>query len=186
MISITNPFWRVEPFSHSERDLLDALFLAHHKSSFRDNPSSMTAINAAHGSGQLEKAIAAAILTIGGRHGPLQATASFLSLNRPETAVSTYLSIGEKVPGWGGAFQKTAPDPIWTEVNDLLPPWSNIWAKLDAVTSELHRQGKKIYPNPSAYTAATAIVIGLPIELTPYLFIAARLSPWTQIASKVL
>jgi citrate synthase len=188
MLRLTNPFWREEPFTDNERALLDALFLAHHRSAFRDNPSSVTVINAAAGSGDLAKAIAAAILTTGTKHAPLMATIIFLSLDDPGGMVAKiYLSAGGKIPGWGGTFQKDEPDPIWVPVQELLTShWPVIGAKLDSVTDELRRHGKILCPNPSAYTAAVAIAIGLPAPLAPYLFIAARLSAWTQIAARVI
>jgi citrate synthase len=187
MLQLTQPFWREEPFTDHERGLLDALFLAHHQSAFRDNPSSVTAINAAAGSGDLGKAIAAAILTTGGKHAPLTSTVLFLSLEDPAAMVPEILSAGRKVPGWGGTFQKDAPDPIWTEVGRLLAAsWPVLATKLGFVSVTLRQHGKALCPNPSAYTASVAIAIGLPAPLAPYLFTAARLSAWTQIAARVI
>jgi citrate synthase len=187
MLELTQPFWRPEPFTENERALLDALFLAHHKSAFRDNPSSVTVANAASGSGDLGKAIAAAILTTGARHAPLVATVEFLSLENPAAMVADILKAGRKVPGWGGSFQKDGPDPIWTQTAKVLRDTNPLLVlKLDAVTLALQDHGKILYPNPSAYTAAASIAIGLPPSLAPYLFIAARLCAWTQIAARVI
>jgi citrate synthase len=185
MLRLTNPFWREEPFTEPERALLDALFLAHHRSAFRDNPSSVTVINAAAGSGDLAKAIAAAILTTGGKHAPLTSTVEFLSLEDPAAFVPKMLEAGLKVPGWGGTFQKDEPDPIWAETARLLAAnWPLLAAKLGFVSVTLRTHGKVLCPNPSAYTAASCIIIGLPAPLAPYLFTAARLSAWTQIAAR--
>jgi citrate synthase len=187
MLRLTNPFWREEPFTDNERALLDALFAAHHRSAFRDNPSSVTAINAAAGSGDLSKAIAAAILTTGAKHAPLSSTVEFLLLESPALMVPNILSAGLKVPGWGGTFQKDASDPIWAEVARLLAAnWPVLAAKLAFVSVTLRQHGKVLCPNPSAYTAAVAIAIGLPPKLAPYLFMAARLSAWAQIALGVI
>jgi citrate synthase len=115
------------------------------------------------------------------------ATIIFLSLDDPGGMVGKILSAGGKILGWGGTFQKDAPDPIWAPVDQLLTRhWPVIGDKLDSVTDELHRHGKILWPNPSAYTAATCITIGLPAPLAPYLFIAGRLSAWTQIATRVI
>ena len=178
-------FWRTEPLSGWEELLLKALVAAHHASAFRDNPSSIAVAQAAAGSGQLEKAIAAGLMTIGGRHGPLRESAELLLLDDPAFAAKQIVYRGRKVPGWGGAFQKDAPDPIWSEVKELLSP-SQMADKLNAVTTQLHLLKKPVYPNPSGYTAAVAILIGLPASLTPYLFIASRLTAWTQLAAGVL
>jgi citrate synthase len=186
-LQLTQPFWREEPFTDNERALLDALFEAHHRSAFRDNPSSVTAINAAAGSGDLSKAIAAAILTTGAKHAPLSSTVEFLLLESPALMVPNILSAGRKVPGWGGTFQKDVGDPIWAEVARLLAAsWPHLAAKLGFVSVTLRRHGKALCPNPSAYTAASAIAIGLPATLAPYLFAAARLSAWAQIAARVI
>jgi citrate synthase len=187
MLQLTNPFWREKPFTDNERRLLDALFLAHHQSAFRDNPSSVTVINAAAGSGDLGKAIAAAILTMGAKHAPLEATVGFLLLESPALMVPNMLKAGIKVPGWGGTFQKDAPDPIWADVARLLAAnWPILAAKLGLVSVTLRQHGKVLCPNPSAYTAAVAIAIGLPAKLAPYLFAASRLSAWAQIAARVI
>jgi citrate synthase len=187
MLALVSPFWREEPFTEPERLLLEALFRAHHRSAFRDNPSSVTAINAAAGSGDLAKAIAAAILTTGGKHAPLCATVEFLSLEDPAAFVPKMLETGRKIPGWGGTFQKDAPDPIWIPVYQLLSTdWPLIASKLDSVIVTLGQHRKYLWPNPSAYTAASAIAIGLPAPLAPCLFIAARLCAWTQIATRVI
>jgi citrate synthase len=187
-LQLTQPFWREEPFTDNERQLLDALFLAHHRSAFRDNPSSVTAINAAAGSGDLGKAIAAAILTTGGKHAPLEATTQYL-LSYPDAIewMDYDLKRGHKIPGWGGTFQKEGADPIWSRVASLLNSnWPLIAKNIADVTLQLRSRGKELYPNPSAYTAAVAIAIGLSAKLAPYLFAAARLSAWTQIAARVI
>jgi citrate synthase len=178
-------WWRTEPLSFQEQYLLGALFKAHRASSFRSNPSSVAAANAALGSSDIGKAIAAAILTLGGKHAPLEQTMAFLSLEHPELAVERLLAKKEKVPGWGGSFQKDGIDPFWSDVDASLRKWYlQLSQKLEDVTKELHRQGKFIYPNPSAFTATVAIALRVPAKLLVYLFIAARLDAWAEIAYK--
>jgi citrate synthase len=183
-LQLIHPFWREEPFTDPERALLDALFIAHHRSAFRENPSSVTVLNAFAGSGDLSKAIAAAILTLGAKHAPLEQTVKFLALNDPASMIPKMLAANQKIPGWGGTFQKDGHDPIWQELDALLP--TEFGAKLTSVTSELLRWSRILYPNPSAYTACVALALGLPAKLAPYLFIAARLSAWTQLAGNIL
>ena len=180
-------FWRADPLTMSEEQLIDALGRAHHKSSFRDNPSSVTVTNAAAGSGCLSKAIAAGILCIGSKHAPLKETVEFLSELYPALEVPAIIARNGRVPGWGGTFQRGAADPLWIELDNLLHILRpQLAQKLDSVTAEFASLGKKLYPNPSAYTACVAITIGLPAQLAPYLFIAGRLSAWTQIAANYL
>jgi citrate synthase len=177
-------WWRTEPLKAEEAGLLEALLRAHHQSSFRDNASSVVVANAASGSADVGKAIAAGILTLGGKHAPLEQTVEFLGLPRPADHVARMLKSGTKIPGWGGTFQKDQPDQIWHEVDlfimSLAPELS---AKLVSVTVELERHGYNLYPNPSAYTAAAALVLGVPAKLAVYLFIAGRVNAWAQIAA---
>ena len=90
------------------------------------------------------------------------------------------LSRAELIPGWGGSFQKDGPDPMWQPVREALP--YNMLSKINTVTQVLHSDGKTIYPNPSAYTAAVAILLGIPSDIAPWLLISGRLKGWTEIA----
>lgn len=167
--------------------LLDALMRAHYQSCFRDNASSVAVANAAAGSGDLPKAIAAGLMTLGGQHAPLEATVRFLSLEDVLPEVDRYLERGQKVPGWGGAFQKEVPDPIWKPVDDLLwSDWPEFAAKLSEITSHLHLKGKAIFPNPSAYTACAAIIMEIPPKMAAGLFIRGRINGWCEIAANYI
>jgi citrate synthase len=177
-------WWRAEPLRPEEQILLDALFRAHAESAFRPNISAVAVANAAAGSGDIAKAIIAGILTLGGKHAPLEQTFHFLALDRPSQRVFSMLEAGQKVPGWGGTWQKDGPDPLWTGVEILLRQYyPDLAFKLDEVSEELLRQGKRLYPNPSAYTAAVALTLGMPARLAVYLFIAARMDAWARIAA---
>lgn len=171
---------RIEQYSYpadSHKDavvLEQALFKAHHEAVFRDNISSVTVINAMIGSGSYIQAIASAILTLGGLHAPIAQTMRVLS----------GAALPERIPGWGGSFQKDGPDPLFAPVVALLPAQMN--RRIDEITGVLHARGKKIWPNPSAYTAAVALVLGIREELAPYLLIKGRLAGWTQLCAKQL
>lgn len=179
-----NVVWRKEPLSEQEKKLFDAVTAAHHNSSFRDNASSIAVLNAAAAARDLAKAIAAGLMTLGGRHAPIEQTINLLGVEHPATIVSDLVRLGKKVPGWGGTFQKDQCDPIWAEAADLIEEhYPELAAKLDVITEALHAEGKKIYPNPSAYTAAAAIALGVPAKLGVYLLINGRLDAWTQLAS---
>lgn len=171
----------------SQDSLFDALMKAHYQSCFRENASSMAVANAAAGSGDLTKAIAAALMTVGAKHAPLESTVRFLSLDHPEQAVSTYLAKNEKVPGWGGTFQRDTRDPIWIPVEEeLRAGWPEFTKKLDEVTSALHYHDKHVYPNPSAYTACAALILGVPARMASAFFIRGRIAGWCEIAARYL
>jgi len=180
-------WWKRECLRVDETKLFSALHRAHHMSAFRANVSSVVVAQTFEASGDLSKAIAAAILTLGRKHAPLEHTYQFLSIEEPWREVAGMLKRGAKVPGWGGTFQRDKPDPLWQEVDDMLADlWPAIYIKISSVTTTLIEHGKTLYPNPSAYTAAVALVLGLPKELVSYLFIGARLAAWSMIAQKQL
>ena len=56
--------------------------------------------------------------------------------------------------------------------------------KIDAITRYLHEKEKNIFPNPSTYTAACAIILKVPTDVAPYLLILGRLGGWSALALK--
>ncbi len=174
------PFWRPEPLVREEQALLYNLFDAHAVASMRNNISTATFRNAFAGSRSYTSALASALCTVGAVHGPIQET--YRLLEGPLGYARTMLANGEKVPGWGNSFIKGAPDGGWRMVDECIAEhWPEMSSRLAGVTSALRHHGLDLYPNPSAYTAAAAIILGMPCELSPFLFVAARLVPWTQL-----
>lgn len=175
-------WWRDKPLNETEQYLLDALFHAHHESSFRGNVSTINVINTAAGSNDVAKAIASGILTVGGRHAPIEQTYEFLNLDRPAESVEHMIAAKKKIPGWGNSFTKES-DPIWSMVDSALHEYyDRLWRDIRAVTERLAALKRPIYPNPSCYTAATAIALGVPRKAAVCLFISARLDAWSSIA----
>ena len=149
---------------------------AHAESALRGNASHQALVLAAAGSGDYFKAIAAALMTLGERHGPLSQTYALLTT---EPDVKAILRAGLKVPGWGNSFVN-GPDPIWTETAETVKEANHaLFEKIERITEVLHEEGKDIYPNPSCLTAAVAITVGLPKEICGYLFLLGRLEVWT-------
>jgi citrate synthase len=183
MQHIVQPFWRKEPLNPDENTLVNELFSAHQKSCFRENVSSVVFANTMAVTDDFGKSVAAAILTTGEKHAPIKQTIWFLTQPHPEEAVENMLSNNQKIPGWGGTFQKFGRDPIWKNMDRLISELHpELSKKLVAVTDVLILHGKTIYPNPSAYTACVAIAIAMPPGVASYLFIAGRLTGWAQIA----
>jgi citrate synthase len=176
-----NPFWRELHLTDEEAILLREVFDAHATSACRDNCSTQALILAAAGSRSLPNALIAALSTLGERHAPLIATYEFLVQPNPEDSVSGYLERGEKVPGWGNSFHK-GEDPEWVGVSRVIQSYfPAMFTKIMNVQATLHSFGKPLYPNPSTYTAATAIILGMPKEVAAYLFIAGRLLTWHEL-----
>lgn len=173
-----NAFWRPEdPLTESEQTLIQELFSAHSKSTFRNNISSQVSVHAAVGSGSYANGIAAAIMTLGDLHAPLVQAVEFLNLIRSEPL--TELPDG-KIQGWGNSFIKGKKDPDWLKVDELVKEQDpELYDRIDSVTQLLHSAGRDIYPNPGCYTAAAAIILKMPAKISPYLFIAARMDAWS-------
>lgn len=165
-------FWKREPLTEHQAKLLNACLEAHAHSAWRENISSVVLCQAAQGSGDFAKSLVAALSTLGGTHAPLDETWEFLESG----------SRGKKVPGWGNSFAKGSPDPAWASVDTILhEQFPALWGKLNRVTEEFKSDGKNIFPNPSAYTVATAMAIDMPRKLTPWLFIGGRMNTWAVL-----
>ena len=181
MLTITQPFWRKEPFSDEARNLLDELTLAHEASAQRQNISTFTFQNVAQGSGDYTRGLAAALLSLGGIHAPLEQTMELLRDARADATAADMVDSGLLVPGWGNSFVKGMKDPLWIHVDAALhKDFEPLWDRLESVTAVLHGMDVMIYPNPSAYTAAAALAVGLPDHLAAYLFVVGRLDGWTS------
>ncbi len=137
---------------------------------------------AAAGSGAYIQSIVAGLMTLGGVHGPLTDTQRLLEHVDSTGIAADLLATGRTVPGWGNSFVKGDEDPAWLPVrNALISERPDLIRRIDAVTRVLHDRGKIVFPNPSAYTAACAIAREIPAEACASLFIAARLTAWTDI-----
>lgn len=132
-------------------------------------------------------AMIAASLSIGGAHAPIRLTLDFLTSEDPEGAARRMLGHGIRVPGWGNSFEKNGVDPIWKPVDEVFRQlYPRLGEQLDRITAVLHEAGKMIYPNPSAYTAITAIVLDVPPAVAPYIFIVGRFNEWTLEFVRIL
>lgn len=168
------------PFTEREDALLTALWDAHQAVAMRGNASGEAFKMAYAGSGDYTKALAGALATLGAKHGPIERAGDVLTWNGTPAAVAEQAAHGVTVDGWGNSLVKGRDDPAFLRVRDYLENLNpKLVERIDAITGALHARGKRIYPNPSCWTAATAITIGLPAELSPYLFVAARLPVWS-------
>lgn len=172
-------FWRDDPLTQQENDLVDALFEGHRAATRRQNLSSEVLKASFMGNGNdFNKSVAAASCTLGGLHAPIEQAYEFLS---GDTNVDYYIYREEKIPGWGNSFVKGKPDNIWdrvaVEIDRTRPVWS--W-KINYITGRLH--DKLIFPNAACYTAAVAVIIGMPKKISPALVHEARLWTWAELA----
>lgn len=178
LINPAQPFWRAAPLTPAEVQLLSLVFAAHAASVARDNVSSVTLLHAFAGSGSYTSALAAALCTLGGIHAPIGETWDLLNHEEPAVIATGMLEFDAKIPGWGNSFVKGKRDSLWSAVELQLT--AEMGHVLEDITDILHQRGKNLYPNPSAYTAAAALIVGMPRHIAPFLFVAGRLSAWTE------
>lgn len=183
-------FWRAEPLTLPEITLIELLYKAHSDAVNRQNISSVIVANAALGSGRYASAISSATASIGGVHAPIEETIDAIESamdGRGRNYVTSKIGDGEKVAGWGNSFHKGGIEPEWMGLMEAIEKTRpDIAGALESITCALHDAGKIVFPNPSAFTAAVAIIIGLPRNVAAMLFIAARLSGWTKIIHETL
>lgn len=170
--------------------LVHELYKAHAAVALRGNPSHQALVLSAMGTGDYFKAIASAILMLGGIHGPLTQTYDLLALDCPLDEVAHRLNRGIRIPGWGNGFVKDGIEPAFLPVaEELFKANPEICKKIEAITTYIHGydDGRlKIYPNPSCFTAATAITVGLPREAVGVLALQGRLMVWTEDFMRVV
>src|SRR5512135_1273117 len=109
-------FWKPEALTRAEAQLLAAVMEAHRRSCFRGNLSTHAALVAYGGSGDYCKAIAGALMSLGGMHAPLL----FLKGPFVEEEAERLVLSKMRVPGWGNSFVKGQKDPLWLVVDSLL------------------------------------------------------------------
>lgn len=182
-----NVFWREQPLNPCEEELFNKVAEAHQVSALQGNISGQVIAMAAAGSSDYFKTLASAILTLGGLHAPITQSFRFLNNEDPSLYVPGMVEKKIMVPGWGNNIEKGGPVSKWAEVDDCLRQFFvEIHDKMCRVTKAFHALGKMIYPNPSAYTGAAAIVLGIPELVSGYLLIAGRLAAWTYFANQFL
>lgn len=174
------PFWRETDLSESEAELLQLCMDAHAKSALRNNISTATVAQIALGSGDYTKAMIAALCSLGGLHAPLFQTWQVLA--NEELKLCEWIAQDRKIPGWGNSFEKGHEDPVWSEVQHSLERnFTKLAQRIAEITGLLHAAGKRVFPNPSCYTAATALALRIPPQVMPWIFIQGRLASWALI-----
>lgn len=176
-----------EPLTEHEARLVAALYTAHSACVFRSNCSTTACQQAAGGSRSLPQSIIAALACLGEMHGPIEDAYGFIG-NESEARVAIPLNVGivinvgERVPGWGNSFVKGRIDDAFLPVDQTLEAhFPKMHSRLREITDALHARGKNVFPNPAAYSAATALILQMPKHLAPMLFIQARLEAWCSV-----
>lgn len=164
------------------RILFDAMSTAHMNSALNnDNVSSSVIQQMARVHKTFGEAIAAAILTLGNVHGPVPQARQILYYTADKLLIQS-ITEGYIVPGFGNSFYKDSIDPAWEEFEALLikefPERAERISEVSAMISEA--KGRKIYPNPAAFTATVADLINLPFETEVGLVVNSRMQAWAE------
>jgi citrate synthase len=163
-------------------DITDELLRVHDTLARRENMSSVYIAQNAMAEKPLLDAIAAAILTLGGRHGPIVMTQELLEEPDIRSVVQDRLDQGLLVPGWGSGFVKGGPDRVFDDLDEMLhTDHQSMWKKMAEATRLMHDKDKWVWPNAACYTAAVAVVTSVPSDISPSLFLRGRLDAWVEI-----
>lgn len=181
-------FWHNnELLSAEEQRLVDRLYEAHAKCVWRDNCSTMALQQAGGGSRSLPNALIAALASMGELHGPVEAAYDVLAEPVPVSSGASQIKHMYRVAGWGNSFIRGRIDDAFLAVDQTIEAhFPCTHGKLKDITALLHSKGKQVFPNPGAYTAATALILGMPRHLAPMLFIQARTEAWSELFHKVM
>lgn len=182
-------FWsHNEELTPPEQRLVAALYAAHAACVHRENCSTMALIQAAGGSRSLTQSYIAALATLGEMHGPVEEAWDVLAQSNGDVRLILYQPPRiTKVPGWGNSFITGRIDDAFLPVDQCLEAnFPRTHSRLREITDALHARGKNIFPNPAAYTAATALILGMPRHLAPMLFVQARLEAWASVFHSVV
>lgn len=167
-----------EPLSEPEARLVAALYAAHSACVFRPNCSTTACQQAAGGSRSLPQSIIAALACLGEMHGPIEEAMDVLLDLHPRF----YGGKLERIAGWGNSFIKGRIDDAFLPVDQCLEQhFPRTHLRIREITDALHVAGKKVFPNPAAFSAAVALILGMPKHLAPLLFIQARLEAWASV-----
>jgi len=147
--------------------LIRALYKAHADAARNnDNASKLAAIQAYQGSGDMGKAIAAAIMTLGHLHAPIEQAWHVFGGDR-------FLGDdGKRTPGFGNSFHDGG-DPAFWPVRNELSDGDRAWI---CEAEEL----VGLPANAAMYTAAVCHAHSLPPEAGLLIFLQARLPVWFE------
>ena len=184
MIRLGLPFH--SKLSGDQQTLLDLTLYAHTKAATNTRVASTAAVlNSVRASGNLQMALASAILTLGGAHGPTAQARNVFGLTGPDD-IQAIIDSGAKVAGYGNSFHYGQQDPLWLHVHDFLETSFPHQAKhRDELTEWVQRATKKpLHPNAALYTAITAVTCGFRPGTELAIFLYGRLGTWVDFATR--
>lgn len=167
----------------AQEKLLSTLFASHEEAAVAQQNISMVSVAlSAQGGGDFTKAMANGILTLGGAHGPTTRAREVI-YQMGWTELAGKIKDGLIVPGYGNSFHKDGIDPAFEPLRKLLEDaYADHYKKLSETTEFVRKQtGKNLHPNPAAFTAVCAEILGVPYGVELLLVLMARLPAWTLV-----
>ena len=180
-------------------ELLTKLSDAHARAAFENkgNVSTTAALIAYDGSRSIAQSIAAAILTIGGKHAPVIICRNLVAgweahNDQARMQLEGMIRSGSLIPGLGNSFFKDSIDPSFQDVYDsyvkLAGPDNAIDRIVSAsnhILSELKGKEVKLYPNAALITAAIAHHLNMPPFYEIQIFIESRMPVWLRMIANM-
>jgi len=170
-------------------EILQELASIHYECCKRPNVSSHVLLNTFIASGDSQKAIAAAIMTFGNTHAPVDKALLTLSATDSEIKEFTKLNIrsGRKIAGFGSSFVKEKSDYLFRRIEEMVSERDPRAYKISRVMTDiLHEHGKMIYPNAAFWTAAAGKILGYNKDTIPFLLIQCRMNGWKDTLQKYI
>lgn len=167
-------------------ELLDLLAQGHNQAALNNNNSSSAILKEIAALGErFERAVAAALLSVGGTvHGPTE-DARYVIFQATDEEIQERLDNG-KLSGFGNAFFKDQIDPAFIPFYEKLKEEEpDIWNRLERLADLIEeRKGKRLYPNAAAATGIMAQLMNFAPGTEIGLLIQCRLGAWAQLWSE--
>lgn len=179
----------------SNQDLYFLLLRAHDEAAVANPNGSITvACITYEASGSMINALAAAALTQGHLHAPIEPARELLRQgdNAADDARSM-IEYGTRVPGFGNSFYRQevvdsvgegppvvvgGSDPAFAPVEAAI---REHYPEVAAIIDNIRECNPKLPPaNAAMWTAAVLEIMGLPIGIGPAIFIATRVRAWAE------
>lgn len=160
-----------------------ALYEAHYNAAFRKNASTAILITAYEANGEdLIKAVAAALMSAGGRHAPLRNAYDCVKQWEMEYRIGRDPIIrDEKVWGFGSSFAKKKPDAMLHALSSR-EDMSRFRSLGENITNQIKKtRDLDLYPNLAYWTASCAIAQDMPYSYCEEMFLKARIDAWINI-----
>ena len=163
--------------------LYEELMQVHNTLAYRANWSSELIRATAQVEKDFGTACIAALTGLGQLHAPVPQVMGYLQYDSSHRLAEQIILSGHRVAGWGSAFCKTGPDPIFTKIDGMIQKINRVlYKRIEDITCLLHnRFQRNLWPNAACYTAAVCILEDIPSEVAIGEIIRGRLSAWQEL-----